>query len=72
MEQDRDYGSAVFKNAFVGKEAVDWMLARDVAGSRAEAVAIGQRLVEFGLVEHANSAYRSVRNASHFLRRVKY
>ncbi|CAM9567699.1 unnamed protein product, partial [Sphacelaria rigidula] len=48
----RDYGCTVFKNAFVGKEAVDWMVSRDVAGSRAEAVAIGQRLVEFGLMEH--------------------
>lgn len=60
MEQDRDYGTAVFKNAFVGKEAVDWMLTKDVAGSRAEAVAIGQRLVEFGMVEQLNSAYRYV------------
>lgn len=29
-----------------------------IAASRSEAVAIGQRLVEFGLVDHVNSVFR--------------
>lgn len=37
---------------------MDWMCETDLAGSRSEAVAIGQRLVEFGLVDHVNSVYR--------------
>lgn len=28
MNQDRDYGSTVFKNAFMGSEAVDWIIAQ--------------------------------------------
>ncbi|CAM9529733.1 unnamed protein product, partial [Scytosiphon promiscuus] len=56
--EDRIYGSTVFKQAFVGSQAVDWMCTMDIAGSREEAVAIGQRLVEFGLVDHVNSVFR--------------
>lgn len=56
--QDRDYGPAVFKQCFVGSQAVDWMCEENIAGSREEAVAIGQRLVEFGLIDNVNSIFR--------------
>ncbi|CAM9606556.1 unnamed protein product, partial [Ectocarpus fasciculatus] len=56
--EDRDYGSTIFKKSFVGSQAVDWMCDTGIAASRSEAVAIGQRLVEFGLVDHVNSVFR--------------
>ncbi|CBN78725.1 conserved unknown protein [Ectocarpus siliculosus] len=56
--EDRDYGSTIFKKSFVGSQAVDWMCDTGIAASRNEAVAIGQRLVEFGLVDHVNSIFR--------------
>ncbi|CAB1114919.1 unnamed protein product [Ectocarpus sp. CCAP 1310/34] len=56
--EDRDYGSTIFKKSFVGSQAVDWMCDTGIAASRKEAVAIGQRLVEFGLVDHVNSVFR--------------
>lgn len=59
--QDRDYGSTIFRQCFVGSQAVDWMCDMGISGSREEAVAIGQRLVEFGLVDHVNSVFRYVR-----------
>ncbi|CAM9985809.1 unnamed protein product, partial [Ectocarpus sp. 12 AP-2014] len=56
--EDRDYGSTMFKKSFVGSQAVDWMCDTGIAASRNEAVAIGQRLVEFGLVDHVSSVFR--------------
>lgn len=40
---------------------MDWMCDMGISGSREEAVAIGQRLVEFGLIDHVNSVFRYVR-----------
>lgn len=34
----------------------------NIAGNREEAVAIGQRLVEFGLIDHVNSIFRHDRS----------
>lgn len=39
---------------------MDWMCDMGIAESREEAVAIGHRLVEFGLVDHVNSVFRHV------------
>lgn len=58
VTQDRNYGSTIFKQCFVGSQAVDWMCDMNIVVSREEAVAIGQRLVEFGLIDHVNSVFR--------------
>jgi hypothetical protein len=48
---DRRHLLTVYPRCFVGSEAVDWLL-REVELTRAEAVGLGQRLVERGLVRH--------------------
>jgi small-conductance mechanosensitive channel len=49
--QDRRHRLAVYPRCFVGSEAVDWLLGTAEL-TRGEAVALGQRLVERGLVRH--------------------
>jgi small-conductance mechanosensitive channel len=49
--QDRRHLLTVHPRCFVGREAVDWLV-REEGLARAEAVALGMRLVEQGLVHH--------------------
>lgn len=50
---DRKYRLTTYKNAFVGSEAVDFMMASGMAESREDAVTLGQALSsEFFLFEH--------------------
>ena len=49
--RDRHPLLRVFRNAFVGREAVDWLTSR-FGLTRAEAVELGERWVELGLVRH--------------------
>ncbi|CAM9549881.1 unnamed protein product, partial [Choristocarpus tenellus] len=50
--------SRTFEKSFLGAEAVVWMCNVDIAGSPEEAVAIGQRLVELGLIDHVQEDHR--------------
>jgi pyruvate/2-oxoglutarate dehydrogenase complex dihydrolipoamide dehydrogenase (E3) component len=50
---DRKYHLSTYKNCFVGKEAVDFLLAKGYAGTREEAVRLGQSIMtETKLFEH--------------------
>ena len=49
--RDRRHLLRVHRNAFVGREAVDWLTSR-YGMTRAEAVELGERWVELGLVRH--------------------
>jgi pyruvate/2-oxoglutarate dehydrogenase complex dihydrolipoamide dehydrogenase (E3) component len=49
---DRKHLIFTFKSCFVGSEAVDWLVATRRAGSREDAVRIGQAMVENGVFEH--------------------
>jgi hypothetical protein len=49
--EDRRHLLSVYPRCFVGSEAVDWLL-RAAEMTRADAVALGQRLVERGFVRH--------------------
>jgi small-conductance mechanosensitive channel len=48
---DRRHLLTVYPGCFVGSEAVEWMT-REAALSRTEAIVLGERLVERGLVRH--------------------
>ena len=50
--QDRRYHLSSFKQCFIGRELVDWLLARGEASSRPEAVDLGRRLLEAGVFKH--------------------
>jgi potassium efflux system protein len=49
--RDRRHRLTVYPRCFVGREAVDWLVEREGL-SRAESVALGQRLLEKGLIRH--------------------
>lgn len=49
--RDRLYHLRVYRNCFVGSEAVDWLV-RHAQVSRAEALRLGRRLVALGCVKH--------------------
>ena len=48
---DRRHLLRVYPRCFLGREAVDWLVDREQM-TRAEAVALGRRLVAHGLVRH--------------------
>jgi hypothetical protein len=54
--RDRRHRLTVFARCFVGREAVDW-LARHEGLSRAEATALGQRLLERGALRHVRDEH---------------
>ena len=49
--RDRRHLLTVYRSCFVGREAVDWLVANEGL-SRGEAVALGQRLIEIGAIQH--------------------
>jgi potassium efflux system protein len=49
--RDRRHLLSVHRSCFVGREAVDWWVAHEGL-SRGEAVALGQRLIEIGAIQH--------------------
>ena len=50
--QDRKYHITSYKQCFLGKEFVSWLLAKNEASSRPEAVDIGRKLLEAGVFRH--------------------
>jgi small-conductance mechanosensitive channel len=63
---DRRHRLTVYAKCFVGREAVSWM-ARSLGVTRAEAVAIGRRLVERGTIHHVLDEH-SFRDANLYYR----
>ncbi|CAM9916208.1 unnamed protein product, partial [Phaeothamnion confervicola] len=55
---DRIYSFKAYEGCFTGADAVTWMVAADVAGSPNEALEIGRRLMEFGLIDHVMGDHR--------------
>jgi small-conductance mechanosensitive channel len=49
--RDRRHLLSVHRSCFVGREAVDWLVSAEDL-TRAEAVALGQRWIEIGLIQH--------------------
>ena len=49
---DRKYHLTSYKQCFVGKDFVDWLLAKGEASSRPEAIDIGRKLLEAGVFRH--------------------
>lgn len=50
--KDRKHLLSTYKQCFVGREAVDWLVASSHAASRADAVRIGRALSEIAFFEH--------------------
>ena len=50
--KDRKYHLTTYKQAFVGREFVDWLISRGEASSRIEAVEIGKQLLDAGVFRH--------------------
>jgi small-conductance mechanosensitive channel len=63
---DRRYRLTAYAKCFVGRDAVSWM-ARSLGVARAEAVAIGRRLVERGTIHHVLDEH-SFRDANLYYR----
>lgn len=53
--QDRKYHLKTYKECFVGKEFVDWLIAKGEARNRVDAVDLGKHLVEAGVIGHVVS-----------------
>ena len=49
--QDRRYGFKIFHKTFLGSEAVEWLIKHERA-TRPEAIAIGQLMIEQGIIHH--------------------
>lgn len=50
--KDRRYRLTIYRNCFVGSEAVQWMLTSGTAQTRQDAVSLGLLMQEAGLIEH--------------------
>lgn len=48
--KDRKQGAKLLKNTFLGKEAVDWLMANLEILTRSEAVVIGERMLRYGII----------------------
>lgn len=49
--RDRIYWLRTYRNCFIGREAVDWMV-RQLGMQRSDAVVVGKRMLALGLFEH--------------------
>ncbi|KAI8613277.1 hypothetical protein BC830DRAFT_1193049 [Chytriomyces sp. MP71] len=57
--KDRNWHSKVYKNIFIGRECINWMVrAFSDISTREEAVAFGNELCVKGVFEHANQRHR--------------
>ncbi|NER84829.1 MAG: mechanosensitive ion channel, partial [Leptolyngbya sp. SIO1D8] len=54
--RDRRFGLQVYRNCFVGSDAVQWMMQHQLA-SREEAIRLGQLLVERGIIHHVTDEH---------------
>ena len=54
--QDRKYHFTTYKQCFLGKDFVDWLLTNNEATSRSDAVEIGKKLLDVGVFRHGGFA----------------
>lgn len=59
--KDRKYHFTTYKQAFVAREFVDWLISRGEASSRIEAVDIGKQLLDAGVFKHGMFKYTYVK-----------
>ena len=52
--QDRRYHLQSFKQCFIGRELVDWLITRGEVNTRDEAVVLGTQLLDAGVFRHGN------------------
>ena len=52
MVQDRKYHLTTYKQCFIGKDFVDWLLVKGEATSRPEAIDLGRKMLEAGIFRH--------------------
>jgi len=52
LVHDRKYHLTTYKQCFIGKEFVDWLLNNGEATSRSEAIEIGKKMLEAGVFRH--------------------
>lgn len=55
--QDRKYHLKSYKQCFVGKDFVDWLIARGEATNRADAIDLGKQFVEAGVISHGKLSH---------------
>lgn len=65
--QDRSYHLKKYEKCFVGSEAVDWLVASEVALDRQAAVSLGQQLIDDGFVSHVTKDH-GFEDANYFYR----
>ena len=58
--KDRKYHLTLYKQVFVAREFVDWLISRSEASSRIEAVDIGKQLLDAGVFRHGMNATHPV------------
>lgn len=55
--QDRKYFLSTYKQCFVGREFVDWLISRSEVSSRKEAVELGRQFLDTGVFRHGMEMY---------------
>ena len=50
--QDRKYHLQTFKQSFIGREFVDWLITRGEVGTREEGTQLGRQFVDAGVFRH--------------------
>ena len=51
---DRKYHLTTYKQCFVGKEFVDWLVSKGEASNREAAMELGTQLLDAGVFKHGN------------------
>lgn len=50
--QDRKYHLQTFKQCFIGREFIDWLITRGEVDTREEGVDLGRQFIEAGVFRH--------------------
>lgn len=56
--RNRKYHGHEYKNVFIGKEAIDWLVANKFVSDRKTAVEFGNKLVDHGYFQHVKKEHR--------------
>ncbi|CAD7702563.1 unnamed protein product [Ostreobium quekettii] len=56
--KDRQWHWKIFKNCFLGEEAVSWMISEGIVECVEEAVELGNRMIESGVIRHVTEDQR--------------
>merc|ERR1712154_331782 len=68
--KDRKWHFKVYRQCFVGSEAVETMIQFKFASTKVEAIDFGNRLLKFGIIEHVEKDH-SFKDEFYFYRFVK-